>query len=692
MQQSPETSSCVRRIPIVQPVLLALGIACAYWNSLSVPFVFDDIARIVDNEAIRSTDPSQAMANTNRPFVFLTFAWNYAVGELNPVSYHVVNVLVHFLSSCLLFGILYRTLALRSLHKSGVLLATFISLLWAVHPLNTQAVTYVVQRIESLMAMFYLATIFLFSLAFQNALEHKQNPSNWATCLACLSLLTAALAMGCKEVAVTLPVAVLWYDRVFVADSWRQLFRQRWLYYVGLSATWLVLIWSMLRYTEDYTGGALLAVDGLTPWTYLSNQSQVITHYLKLCVWPDPLCFYYNWPIQTELKELLPYLGFIGGIFLLMLVSVKTRPRLGFVLGMFFLVLGPTSSVVPIEDLAFEHRMYLPLTAVLTFLVLALFETFRLMADRFVSRIPGFATYALTALVGVSIVLCVWKTRNRNLDYRSHVALWESTTRAVPRNADAWHNLAMAFRDEDQLERSAEAFGRELELRKAQKSVDDGRQELADAAASYGAILVELGDLTRAVRQLREVLETDPKNYLASRNLGSALLKLGQPGEAMGYLEAALSANPTETSVQLDMGAACASTGRFLEAIRLSEEVLKLGPNARAHVNAACGLGGLGRYDKAIEHCKTAIELDPRLPNAHGTLALLLAPTNRELSRKHLLLAAELERRSAMYDIVLAEQAFVAGNTTEAREHFQNALTKEPQNEIALQALKRLQQ
>src|SRR5262245_27383678 len=222
-------------------VLAESGIA-AYSESCSTEFVFGGVRFVRDNVSIRQLWPFHLDLGRNRPVGFFTFALNYAAGGTDVWGYHAVNLAIHIAAAWLLFDIVRRTLASRTLaaryadHAWGIGLAA--ALLWVLHPLQTESVTYVYQRLESLMGMFYLATLWCFIRAVA---------SSWSTVWFATSVICCALGMGTKEVMVTCPLAVIWYDRVFVATSWRELFARRGIYYLFLVGTWGVLAYAVMR-------------------------------------------------------------------------------------------------------------------------------------------------------------------------------------------------------------------------------------------------------------------------------------------------------------------------------------------------------------------------------------------------------------------------------------------------------------
>lgn len=222
------------------PLLLVIAGILAYHNSLFTPFVFDDSVSITLNRTIRHLWPvweallpphRTGLPVEGRPVVNFTLAVNYALGGVTPWGYHALNLAIHILAGLTLFGIARRTLLRPAMSgrfgAEATSLALAIALLWTVHPLQTEAVTYVVQRAESLMGLFYLLTMYCFIRGVES-----RWPGRWYA----LSVAACLLGMGSREVMVSAPLMVLFYDRTFVAGSFPEAWKRRWWLYRGWPA------------------------------------------------------------------------------------------------------------------------------------------------------------------------------------------------------------------------------------------------------------------------------------------------------------------------------------------------------------------------------------------------------------------------------------------------------------------------
>ncbi len=594
--------------------VLGLTAGLAYQNSLAGAFVFDDQGWIVDNPSIRDLGsigrvllPLNTMYLNSRPLVNLTLALNYAVGGTNAAGYHGVNLAIHLLAALTLFGIVRRTLTSPRLGSpvdptcragptggfasAATLLAIAIAALWAVHPLQTQAVTYVIQRCESLMGLLYLLTLYcvIRGAESQRGASQKETvpflrhpiarigtaPGLWnlAAVAACV------LGMGSKEVMATAPVVVLLYDRTFLSGSFRGALRARYGLYLGLAASWAVVAGLVLAVARYSPVG--IAVKTFTWWSYLLTQPGVLVHYLRLAFWPTGLCLDYGWPPARTLAAIVPPGLLIVGLLAWTGWALVKRPALGFLGAWFFLILAPTSSIVPIEDAAVEHRMYLSLAAVVAGVVLGGYLALRrLIAGGWLSARTS-AVIGSCSIVLVAIAFAAL-TRQRNTAYRDEVSIWEDTIAKRPNNPRAYCSLGNAFE--------------------------------------------HLSKYNEAVPWYRKAIQLKPTFIEARYNLGKVLVDSGRLSEAIAELEAALKIDPNVARVHYTLGLALADSGRTDEAIRHYERALQIDPNfASAHYNLAAALLARSRFSQAADHYRQVLRIEPKSLDACNNLARLLA-------------------------------------------------------------------
>ena len=284
--------------------LLALAAVAVYYNSFSAAFVFDDLSWIENNPAIRHLWPIWPLLSLSdpviggRPVVSLTLASNYAIGGTDVRGYHVVNLAIHILAAWTLFAVVRRTLLRPKLAErfahSATPLAFAAALLWTVHPLQTESVTYIVQRTESLAALFYLLTLY----CVIRGAESAGRGTGWYVA----AVASCALGMATKETVATTPVVVLLYDWIFLSGSLRAALAQRGKLYAALAATWGIVA-AVLISTNFHNNTAGSGAGGFTPWNYFLTQPSVLVHYLRLVFWPTGQCLDYGWPPASGRPE-----------------------------------------------------------------------------------------------------------------------------------------------------------------------------------------------------------------------------------------------------------------------------------------------------------------------------------------------------------------------------------------------------
>jgi protein O-mannosyl-transferase len=525
------------------PAIVTVAGILAYLDSFRGVFLFDDLQSIVENPAIRSlAAAARDLGGTERPLVTLSLALNHAMSGMNVWSYHGLNLIIHLLAGLALFAVIDSTLLTPRLRgtpwQSARWLAFVVALIWVVHPLQTESVTYLIQRGESMMGLFYL-------LALYGVIRgaRSSRPAAWyaAAVVAC------ALGMGTKAIMITAPVVVLIYDRVFLSNSLLDALRRRWPLYLGLAGTWLVLVATgiasgILDPTQRQGLTVGLGYRGSTPLQYALTQPGVIVHYLELSLWPHPLCLDYWWPLARTAHDIVPPLVAVALLLGLTIASFWRWPPMGFVGAWFFVVLAPTSSVIPIQDPAFEHRMYLPLAAVIIVVVVGLERAL----GRLVRARSGRRAVAVVAITAVAVA-CITATHSRNQDYESPLVMWANVVKTSPSNPRAHTDLGKALAESGRIDEAIRHLQTAIRLRpsyfpahnnlgnalaaqgKAEKAIPHFRETIrlkpdyVEAHNNLGAALAQTGRIEEAIAELRRTLELDPRNVNAARNLALAL-------------------------------------------------------------------------------------------------------------------------------------------------------------------------
>jgi tetratricopeptide (TPR) repeat protein len=613
--------------------IIAAGLA-AYADSFSGVFILDDQPSIVDNPTIRhladlktvlTGQTGSGLPTDGRPLLNLSLAVNYAISGTHVWSYHAANIAIHILAGLALFGIARRTLegmarrpgAARTLGPDGpVLAALAVALLWVLHPLQTESITYIVQRAESLMGLFYLLTLYCFIRGAEcsarlrsltpgspGSVMHQGASCDAAILTPCsaaaqelgekaarhqswfwfgLSWLACLFGMASKEVMVSAPLIVCLYDRTFVSGSFRKAWQEHRGVYIGLASSWLLL--GLLVISTNSRGHSVGFGLGVTWYTYALTQFYAVAHYLRLSFWPHPLVFDYGSAVVRGMGDVAPQMTVIVFLFAATLVALLRWPAIGFCGAWFFAILAPTSTVVPVAtQTVAEHRMYLPLAAVVALVV--------------AGALAVAARRGVLALLAIALGLG-FLTARRNADYHSAVSIWNNTLAQHPESWRAQSDLGIALAE------------------------DPGR-------------------LQEALAHFEEALRINPDSAQEHLNLATVLVKYpDRVQEAISHYETALRIDPNSVEAHFDLAIALAdNAGRAQEAIAHYNEALRLRPDfVEAHNNLAILLARIpGREEEAIAHYKEALRLKPDYAESHYNLAFALArdPGRRQEAIAH---------------------------------------------------------
>jgi len=494
------------RVPWILLGLL-LGLA-AYASSFGGAFVFDDLQFL---EHPHLQDPWGMAESTSRPLHFLLLALNYRWWGEHPAGYHAVNLAVHLAAAFALFRIagwiLAREASPAPLRTRAQPAAFLIAAIWMVHPLQTESVTYIYQRTESLMGMFLLWTVYASLRSF--AAESARNRWLWRSAAIVLCLLGTLS----KEAMAIAPILVLCLDRAFASGSWRNAWRAHAGLYLGLAGTWLVSGALILTGRGFLFATGRVGFDGC-PFSLreqLLTQPGVILEYLRLCVWPDVLCLDRAWPATTLVPAVAPGLVLLA-LLLLTLRGFWRNAAWSVPLVWFFVTLAPTSSFLPMPDQMVEHRMYLPLAGVAGLAVAGCFLAWDPVRTRL--RLGPWIGVAFACLV---IALLATRTAQRNLDYHTPLALWEKNLALAPQSLRVRSNYAKALAEAGRPEQALPYF---LQVYQADPTIPR-------IALNLGRCLLDLKRAAEAVPFLQEQIERD-NNPGAHQNLAVAFEQLGR--------------------------------------------------------------------------------------------------------------------------------------------------------------------
>jgi protein O-mannosyl-transferase len=450
------------------------------------------------------------------------------------------------------------------------------------------------------MALFYLLTLYC---VIRGA--GSKRPVGWyfGAIVAC------GLGMITKESMVTAPVMILLYDRLFLAGSFRQLIRRRKILYAGLAITWLLLIMVVMKKPYSEWGG--FGFTGISPWQYGGSQPGVVCHYLRLSFLPYPLCLDYGWPVAARMSDIIPPAILMGVIAVITILGLLERRPIGFAGAWFFLTLAPTSSLIPISDLAFEHRMYLALAAVIVVPVVVLYW----LLLRLFPLHPRRRKIIISVILIPVIITLVILTIQRNRDYYSPVLMWKDVVATRPENPRGHYNLGNALAGAGKIDDAIDSYRIAVSLRPG----------YGEAYYNLALNLEESDRVEEAIKIYRRALELDPESAKTHNNLARALINTGDEEAALSLLRSAIRLNPTISEPRINLANLEARRGDRSAAITRYLGIIKDFPDSdEALYNLAVTLAVDGDYLTAEEYYRKAIRHNPSLPDAHYNLALLL--------------------------------------------------------------------
>jgi Tfp pilus assembly protein PilF len=651
--------------------VIALVCLPIYANTLNTPFVFDDVPNIQENSFIRITDlgikglyeAGFKSPCSNRPLANITFALNYYFGRYDVVGYHAANILIHLINGVLVYvlaGLLYRRVTPQGPEprstttvRGGPWMALFAALIFVAHPIQTQSVTYIVQRMNSLAAMFYLMAFILYA----KGREAENGKERWLLFLG--GLLSWLLALGSKEIAVTLPVTLFLYECFFLQDLRSDWLKRNWRHFIEIAV--IVGVLAMI-YLKGEPLEKILATYRYRDFTLgerVLTQFRVVVFYMSLVLFPLPSRLNLLHLFGKSQSMFNPITTFLSMLIIVSMIcfSIKTarKERLtSFCILWFFIHLVLESSIIGLE-MIFEHRLYLPLFG------------FGLMLPYLLSRmLSKRIPLAHVALAAIVLCLAVGTTK-RNAVWKDTVTLWSDVLKKNPKSHRAHNDLAIALKKRGSLDQAVFHYKEALKLNPGD----------AKAHNNLGNALREQGRFQEAIEHLSEAVRIRPGYPEAHNNLGIAFKMQGKLDEAIEQYSEALRLRPDYAEAYNNLGNAFAARGLFEEAIARFSDALRFKPKyAEAHNNLGNALASTGRFEEAIQRYYTALRIQPRYARAYNNLGVVLLRVGRldeavESYKKALMISPHIAETHNNLGVALFRQ----GRYEEALGHFSEALS-----------------
>jgi tetratricopeptide (TPR) repeat protein len=609
--------------------LLLLMVIVAHGGSFHGPFVFDDEGSIVDNKSIQTlTSPAKILQDgkfttvAGRPMLNVSLALNYAICGLHPEGYHLVNYAIHAVAALVLFAFLRRLfLIFDETTADANFLALAISLLWCIHPLTINGVSYIVQRVEAMASGLYLVVLWSFVKGVQTSQRR------WLV----LSVFAAWLGAMTKETIATVPLAVVALDTFLVTRDWRVALRSHWRAYLALMTCWIPL--AICMWSSSSRAGTVGFGMGLSLSEHLQTQVWAFARYLRLAIWPQPLTFDYgDHFVMTDLPQVVSAIVVVVGYLLLLVWLVIRKSPLAFPAVALCLLLGPTFVVPIVTQPVAEHRMYLASACVLSLILVPLYATLprliRLVRLQTPNRARSFGI-VVVPMAAICLLATVQHTRN----FASAESLWLDTMQKRPDNPRAVFYVALAkVHEKADLDAAltlldqviampgryvGEAYDERGRVRLLKGEYDRAMEDFTQALQLHpngnkhpvvrayehrGRLLAQQGKLTKALEDFDRVIELRPKIVEYYHQRAIVLRDLGRYDDAFRDLQRADAIEPDHPMTNLVRGSVEIACGDYVNALASFDRILATNLDHPAARRSRAGvLAKLERWSEARE-------------------------------------------------------------------------------------------
>ncbi len=541
---------------LVFPLLLLL-ILLAYANSFAVGFQFDDLLSIVHNRRIQTLDTFSELsywANpNNRPLGYFSFALNYSAGGLNPAGYHWVNIVLHSLSSFMVFLLSALMLQLKAspalTDKRRLTIAFLASALFALHPVQTMAVTYIVQRLTVLSALFYISGVYTY-LKGRISQQKKQNSRAWKW-----FLLTAAaflLAMLSKQNAISFPLMLFMAEWLLILPSDKK--TPLWQKISLLGGILLVTAMLLLGLVPSET-------DKISRIHYVFTQLAVLPEYIQLIIWPSALNIDHFVPVRESFWNAHVISGLVLFLFLAGLIVYWRKKQLNLIgvgLAWFFIALSVESSIIPISDVMFEHRLYLPLAGLIPAIIYGIDRLLKVKRS-----------YLLIPVVLLVLIAAAWRTHERNNDWQDEYTLWKKSMQQYPDNPRAVNNVGLALKKKGNNSQALEYYNRALKL----------NPNMVEARFNWGIVLFDQGNYPEALSEFNKVIELAPGKLDAISFRALTYGHMNMIDESLSDFNRYIEIDDKSSLVLMQRGIVHEMAGNFMDAANDYTKAMQLDPS-----------------------------------------------------------------------------------------------------------------
>jgi protein O-mannosyl-transferase len=719
VKRKPEITSKRRPQNLLPLIILCVLGAVAYWNSFSAPLVFDDTLTIERNAGVQFGDYLKPSSLFSRSILYLTFTLNYRWGGQDVWGYHLVNLLFHLLNGILIFFIAKQLFSKLVIQSDRVVLYSVLSAaFFLVHPVQTESVTYISSRSEVLSTTFYLIAFLLFV---------RRPVTKIGFLFSFVVGLFFLLGLGVKETVISLPAVMMLYDWLFLSNARLEGPLQRWRFYVSFVLGGFAAAYYLVTRTLAASIGP--AAGNLPPWPYFLTQLRVITRYMRLIVLPTGLNLDYDFSPSTSLLEpaVLACAAIIVSLLAVAYYLRHRKPLFSFSIFWFFLTLAPTSSVVSIRDVIFEHRLYLPLIGIGFSLPLVCEQVSELLARKLKLR------WKPVTIGSALIVTWIALTHFRNDVWADDARLWKDVAAKSPHKERSYANLFLIYAKRGDYEQSMKAalagaenaprktaefyqmigtmqvkLGRYAEaaeyFKKSANSSnisDERATAYYDLGTTYQYMMNDLAARRRNIPEQQYVREWDvlvghaEDAFRDSMRAGSIFWAVdsyvnmaharGNDAKLKTELETALS-NREDFKTLYSLAKLYFLNADYRAAAELFEKAEKLNPSEKVlYFTYAATLSEMNETDRAIEKYLMALRYDPTFPDAHYRIALLYAKkSDFPQAISHLENVLRNDSKHLAAHVALAKIYIQTRQISLARQHINDALSISPGNPEAV--------
>jgi Tfp pilus assembly protein PilF len=584
-------------------ILIAVIGIIAYANSFNNSFQFDDGYHIIDGTKIKNMDNVLKISHWqgigNRPFSFLTLAIDYKLadkdksGRPDSTVFHISNLLFHILAGFFAFLLTLEIMSLSIFKKNKVItenkifIALFTAFIFVAHPIQTQAVTYIIQRMAVLAGMFYMWSVLLYIRGRKIHLEIKSN-TNWKPYAYYAGAFIAGfLSFLSKQNGITFLLAFILVEILFIRNE--QLKIDRKFLIVFSSAVFVIIAIGLL------IKGIPAEYEKISRSQYLITQFRVMAKYWQLLFLPVNQHLDYYFRISNGLNGITEILGLLLHLGIIAFGVILFRKKwmiASFGIFWFYLTLSVESSIIPIRDVIFEHRLY---TTVLGFGFAISYLVFYYLRSKK-------AVYPVIALSLLTVVY-IGASLNRNSVWKNPYTLWSDSVKKSPKRERAWYWLATYHMEQKDMENAMKCFDKSVECNPIFPLAYNGR----------GNLKKETGDMSGALKDYDMAIKLDPRYVAAFYNRGIVYAATEKLEKAIKDYDKSIELGNKSSTVYYNRGNAKRRNRNFEAAIKDYNTSIKIDPyNPLAYFNRGLTNAKLNKHEEAITDIDRAIKLDPK--------------------------------------------------------------------------------